>query len=32
MVWQTRITSEQGKLLAMVTQTQMVLEPQTPKS
>ena len=25
MVWQTRITSESGKLLAMVTQTQMVL-------
>jgi 1,4-dihydroxy-2-naphthoyl-CoA hydrolase len=28
MVWQTRVTSEQGKLLALVTQTQMVLEPQ----
>jgi 1,4-dihydroxy-2-naphthoyl-CoA hydrolase len=25
MVWQTRITSESGKLLAVVTQTQMVL-------
>jgi len=25
MVWQTRITSESGKLLAIVTQTQMVL-------
>jgi len=25
MVWQTRITSEDGKLLALVTQTQMVL-------
>jgi 1,4-dihydroxy-2-naphthoyl-CoA hydrolase len=25
-VWQTRITSEAGKLLALVTQTQMVLE------
>jgi uncharacterized protein (TIGR00369 family) len=25
MVWQTRITSESGKLLALVTQTQMVL-------
>jgi 1,4-dihydroxy-2-naphthoyl-CoA hydrolase len=28
MVWQTRITSDKGKLLAIVTQTQMVLEPQ----
>jgi uncharacterized protein (TIGR00369 family) len=30
MVWQTRITSESGKLLAIVTQTQMVIasEPQ----
>lgn len=30
MVWQTRVTSTQGKLLAIVTQTQMVLarEPQ----
>jgi 1,4-dihydroxy-2-naphthoyl-CoA hydrolase len=27
MVWQTRITSENGKLLGIVTQTQMVLEP-----
>lgn len=27
MVWQTRITAENGKLLAVVTQTQMVLEP-----
>ena len=25
MVWQTRVTSPEGKLLAMVTQTQMVL-------
>lgn len=25
MVWQTRITSEKGRLLAMVTQTQLVL-------
>ncbi|HXM88447.1 MAG TPA: PaaI family thioesterase [Candidatus Acidoferrum sp.] len=25
MVWQTRVTSENGKLLAIVTQTQMVL-------
>ena len=27
MVWQTRITSEQGKLIGIVTQTQMVLDP-----
>jgi uncharacterized protein (TIGR00369 family) len=27
MAWQTRIMSEQGKLIAVVTQTQMVLEP-----
>lgn len=27
MVWQTRIRSESGKLIALVTQTQMVLEP-----
>lgn len=27
MVWQTRLTSEEGRLLAIVTQTQMVLEP-----
>ena len=26
MVWQTRITNTEGRLLAMVTQTQMVLE------
>jgi 1,4-dihydroxy-2-naphthoyl-CoA hydrolase len=26
MVWQTRITSESGKLIAIVTQTQMVLD------
>ena len=30
MVWQTRITSESGRLVAMVTQTQMVIEPQKP--
>jgi 1,4-dihydroxy-2-naphthoyl-CoA hydrolase len=30
MVWQTRVTSENGKLLALVTQTQMVL-PSEPK-
>jgi 1,4-dihydroxy-2-naphthoyl-CoA hydrolase len=30
MVWQTRVTSDSGKLLALVTQTQMILprEPQ----
>jgi uncharacterized protein (TIGR00369 family) len=27
MVWQTRVTSEEGRLIAIVTQTQMVLEP-----
>jgi len=27
MVWQTRITNSEGRLLALVTQTQMVLEP-----
>ena len=27
MVWQTRLTNADGRLLAMVTQTQMVLEP-----
>ena len=26
MVWQTRISNQQGRLLAIVTQTQMVLE------
>src|ERR1700691_102987 len=30
MVWQTRVTSESGKLLALVTQTQMVI-PSEPK-
>lgn len=30
MAWQTRITSETGRLVAVVTQTQMVLEPQNP--
>ena len=29
MVWQTRVTSENGKLLALVTQTQMVI-PREP--
>jgi uncharacterized protein (TIGR00369 family) len=28
MVWQTRITNAEGRLLALVTQTQMVLEAQ----
>jgi uncharacterized protein (TIGR00369 family) len=27
MVWQTRVTLEDGRLVAVVTQTQMVLEP-----
>jgi len=27
MVWQTRITRGDGRLCALVTQTQMVLEP-----
>jgi 1,4-dihydroxy-2-naphthoyl-CoA hydrolase len=27
MVWQTRITNAEGRLLALVTQTQMVLQP-----
>jgi uncharacterized protein (TIGR00369 family) len=27
MVWQTRITNAEGRLLALVTQTQLVLEP-----
>ena len=27
MVWQSRLTTDQGKLVAVVTQTQMVLEP-----
>lgn len=31
MVWQTRIMSEAGKLLGIVTQTQMVLDPPTAK-
>jgi 1,4-dihydroxy-2-naphthoyl-CoA hydrolase len=30
MVWQTRITLPDGKLVALVTQTQMVLEPKVP--
>ena len=29
MAWQTRITNEAGRLIAVVTQTQMVLEPRT---
>lgn len=31
MVWQTRIISEAGKLVALITQTQMVLLPRSPK-
>jgi len=31
MVWQTRITSSEGRLLALVTQTQMVLEATPPR-
>lgn len=27
MVWQTRVKTEEGRLVALVTQTQMVLEP-----
>lgn len=30
MAWQTRITTEAGRLVAVVTQTQMVLEPSNP--
>ncbi|HUI76455.1 MAG TPA: PaaI family thioesterase [Bryobacteraceae bacterium] len=30
MVWQTRITTPDGRLVAIVTQTQMVLEPKVP--
>jgi 1,4-dihydroxy-2-naphthoyl-CoA hydrolase len=29
MAWQTRITNEDGRLIAIVTQTQMVLEPRS---
>jgi uncharacterized protein (TIGR00369 family) len=29
MVWQTRVTAENSKLIAIITQTQMVLEPRT---
>ena len=29
MVWQTRVLSPEGRLLALVTQTQMVLEPRS---
>jgi 1,4-dihydroxy-2-naphthoyl-CoA hydrolase len=30
MVWQTRITTPDGRLVALVTQTQMVLDPKVP--
>ena len=29
MVWQTRITNQAGRTIALVTQTQLVIEPQT---
>jgi uncharacterized protein (TIGR00369 family) len=29
MAWQTRITNQEGRLIAVVTQTQMVLEPKS---
>jgi 1,4-dihydroxy-2-naphthoyl-CoA hydrolase len=29
MAWQTRVTNEDGRLIAVVTQTQMVLEPKS---
>jgi len=29
MVWQTRISTAEGRLVALVTQTQLVLEPRT---
>jgi uncharacterized protein (TIGR00369 family) len=31
-VWTTRIGTEDGRLVALVTQTQMVLEPRPPKA
>ncbi|WP_158931812.1 PaaI family thioesterase [Acidisphaera sp. S103] len=30
MVWQTRITTEAGRTIALVTQTQLVIEPRAP--
>jgi 1,4-dihydroxy-2-naphthoyl-CoA hydrolase len=30
MVWQTRVTTESGRLVALVIQTQLVIEPQAP--
>ncbi|HET6307756.1 MAG TPA: PaaI family thioesterase [Rhodopila sp.] len=30
MVWQTRVTTEAGRMIALVTQTQLVIEPQAP--
>ena len=30
MVWQTRVTTEDGRLVAVVSQTQLVLEPRKP--
>ncbi|MEX2112546.1 MAG: PaaI family thioesterase [Pirellulales bacterium] len=32
MVWQTRVTSDDGKLIALVTQTQMVLPPREERT
>jgi uncharacterized protein (TIGR00369 family) len=29
MVWQTRLTNDQGRMLALITQTQMVMEPRS---
>ena len=30
MVWQTRVTTEAGRIVALVTQTQLVIEPLAP--
>jgi uncharacterized protein (TIGR00369 family) len=30
MVWQTRVTTEAGRTIALVTQTQLVIEPRAP--
>ena len=30
MVWQTRVTTETGRMVALVIQTQLVIEPQAP--
>jgi 1,4-dihydroxy-2-naphthoyl-CoA hydrolase len=31
MVWQSRMTPEAGRIIALVTQTQLVIEPRTPQ-